>query len=225
MTEQMTPIPEAGSGRRELKKESSGWARLAVASMVCTVAALGLSVTALWMTMPREEAPPAPVEAEESSAAPVTEYLTYKNHQLPIETALPVNGWTQADFSRDEQGWLRGADALTGVDVSAHQGEIDWQKVADSGVDFAIIRAGYRGYGQEGKLLQDENFEQNIRGALNAGLDVGVYFFSQATNVWEVEEEAQQLLKALEGYPITYPVVFDWERITHSAASTAFSSS
>ena len=221
MTEQMTPIPEAGSGRREQKKESPGWARLAVASMVCAVAALGLSATALWMTMPRqEEAPPAPVEAEESSAAPVTEYLTYKNHQLPIETALPVNGWTEGDFSRDEQGWLRGGDALTGVDVSAHQGEIDWQKVADSGVDFAIIRAGYRGYGQEGKLLQDENFEQNIRGALNAGLDVGVYFFSQATNVWEVEEEAQQLLKALEGYPITYPVVFDWERITHSAART-----
>ena len=218
MTEQMTPIPEAGSGRRELKKESSGWARLAVASMVCAVAALGLSATALWMTMPRqEEAPPAPVEAEESSAAPVTEYLTYKNHQLPIETALPVNGWTQADFSRDEQGWLRGGDALTGVDVSTHQGEIDWQKVADSGVDFAIIRAGYRGYGQEGKLLQDENFEQNIRGALNAGLDVGVYFFSQAISPEEARQEANFVLAVLKETELQMPVVFDWEYVSADA--------
>ena len=222
MTEQMIPVVESGNGRRERKNESAGMKRILTASLVCAVTALGVSVAALWMALPKQEpeAESAPPPAEESIVAPVTEYLTYKNHQLPIDEELAVNTFGPGDFSRDERGWLQHEGALTGIDVSVHQGDINWEKVAASGVDFAMIRAGYRGYGQEGKLLQDENFEKNIRGALNAGLDVGVYFFSQATNVWEVEEEAQQMLKALEGYPITYPVVFDWERIHHSAART-----
>ena len=223
MTEQMTPVAEQQLGRREAKK-NSGWSGPVVAATVCAVTALAVSLAALWMAMPRQEAEPDPVPAavdvEEAANRPVTEYLTYKSHQLPISDELAVNTRHKTDFFRDEQGWLRSEGARVGVDVSTHQREIDWEKVAASGVEFAMIRAGYRGYGQEGKLLQDENFERNIRGAINAGLDVGVYFFSQATNVWEVEEEAQQLLQAIEGYPITYPVVFDWERIYNNAART-----
>lgn len=221
MTEQMIPAPEQQIGHRE-RKRSSGWSGPVVAATVCAVTALAVSLAALWMAMPGEESVPAPtpVGAEEIANPPVTEYLTYKSHQLPIFAGLAVNERHKTDFSRDERGWLRSEGAYIGVDVSSHQGEIDWEKVAASGVEFAMIRAGYRGYGQEGKLLQDDNFETNIRGALNAGLDVGVYFFSQATNVWEVEEEAQQLLRSLEGYPITYPVVFDWERIHNSTART-----
>lgn len=69
--------------------------------------------------------------------------------------------------------------ALQGIDVSTFQQEIDWQAVADSGIDFAFIRAGYRGYGKGG-IVEDDRFRQNAAGARAAGLRVGLYFFSQA---------------------------------------------
>ena len=101
--------------------------------------------------------------------------------------------------------------SLVGIDVSSHQGEIDWQAVADAGVDFAIIRVGYRGY-TTGSLNEDERYYANIEGALSAGLDVGVYFYSQAISTQEAREEAQFVLDRLGGYEITYPVFFDWEQ-------------
>ncbi len=114
-----------------------------------------------------------------------------------------------------------GSDAAShiGVDVSTHQGEIDWEQVASSGVRFAMIRAGFRGY-TGGGIYQDEQFEANIQGALAAGLRVGVYFFSQAITPEEAREEARQTLEWIEGYDVTYPVVFDWEEITHDSART-----
>ena len=101
----------------------------------------------------------------------------------------------------------------------ADDGAIDWQAVADSGVEFAMIRVGYRGYSQ-GALQMDERFRENMDGALAAGLDVGVYFFSQATSVLEAEEEADFVLSAIRGYPIKYPVAFDWEFIDGAEART-----
>jgi GH25 family lysozyme M1 (1,4-beta-N-acetylmuramidase) len=98
-----------------------------------------------------------------------------------------------------------------GVDVSSYQGDIDWEAVAATGVQFAMIRAGYRGY-TEGVLHEDSCFRKNMDGAVSAGLDVGVYFFSQAVSEEEAEEEAQYVLELLDGYQLTYPVVFDWER-------------
>ena len=100
-----------------------------------------------------------------------------------------------------------------GIDVSSHQGEIDWQAVADSGIRFAIIRAAFRGYGQEGRLVEDSRFTENISGALAAGLDVGVYCFSQAVTVEEAQEELALTLDLIAPYEITYPVVYDWERM------------
>lgn len=99
-----------------------------------------------------------------------------------------------------------------GVDVSEFQGDIDWQQAADAGVEFAFIRCGWRGYGEGGSMHEDECFRQNIEGAQAAGLDVGVYFFSQATNTLEAEEEARFTVQLLEPYDITLPVYFDWER-------------
>ena len=101
--------------------------------------------------------------------------------------------------------------SLVGIDVSSHQGPIDWQAVADAGVDFAIIRVGYRGY-TTGGLNEDERYYTNMEGALAAGLDVGVYFYSQAISTAEAREEAQFVLDRLGGYEITYPVIFDWEQ-------------
>lgn len=97
-----------------------------------------------------------------------------------------------------------------GIDVSRHQGQIDWQKVRASGVEFAMIRVGYRGYGG-GVIYGDEWFETNIKNAKAAGLKVGIYFFSQALNEAEAREEASYTLNIIKDYEIDYPVVFDWE--------------
>lgn len=101
---------------------------------------------------------------------------------------------------------------LRGVDVSEHQWDIDWSAVAASGVDFAMIRAAYRGF-TEGGLFTDPYFEKNVQGALANGLQVGVYMFSQAVSVQEALEEADYILALIDGYDITLPVVFDWEKI------------
>jgi GH25 family lysozyme M1 (1,4-beta-N-acetylmuramidase) len=107
-----------------------------------------------------------------------------------------------------------------GIDVSAHQGKIDWQKVKEAGVEFAFIRVGYRGYGQAGKLVADEYAPANLKGAREAGLDVGVYFFSQAINTDEAAEEAKMLLDLIKGYDINLPVVYDWETVFAEDART-----
>ena len=102
--------------------------------------------------------------------------------------------------------------AKRGIDVSEHQGVIDWQAVRDDGVEFAIIRAGYRGY-SEGKLFEDANFRTNIEGALAAGIEVGIYFFSQAVDTAEATEEASFLLGIIEGYDLSLPIYYDWELV------------
>lgn len=143
----------------------------------------------------------------------------YRNMEMTALDGVERNTYIPQAFVQGENGWISYPDALQGVDVSVYQGEIDWQAVADAGVDFAIIRVGYRGYSQ-GAIQPDTNFQKNMEGALKAGLDVGVYFFSQATTVREAEEEADYVLEAIRNYPVTYPVVFDWEFIDGQQART-----
>ncbi len=107
-----------------------------------------------------------------------------------------------------------------GIDVSHYQGEIDWNKVKDSGISFVFLRIGYRGYGTEGKLCSDERFEENLQGAQDVGLDVGVYFFSQAVNEDEALEEADFVINRLKGTELQLPVVYDPERIQDVQART-----
>lgn len=106
-----------------------------------------------------------------------------------------------------------------GIDVSEHQGEIDWQQVAASGVEYAVLRCGWRGYGG-GSLNEDTYFRQNYEGAKAAGLAVGVYFFSQAVSVMEAAEEAVYTARLLEGCSLDLPVFFDWEKIGTEPART-----
>ncbi len=119
-------------------------------------------------------------------------------------------------FTKTGNGRMVYADssviAYTGIDVSAHQGDIDWQAVRNDGITFAFIRAAYRGYGTDGKICEDEKFKTNMQQALNAGLQVGVYFFSQAISEQEAIEEAEFILSLVQGYKLSYPIVFDWER-------------
>ena len=107
-----------------------------------------------------------------------------------------------------------------GVDVSEHQGYVDWQALKDSGFEFAFIRLGYRGYGQEGRICLDREFHRNIQNAQAAGFDVGVYFFAQAVNEEEALEEANFVLQNLEGYTLQLPVVYDPESILDDEART-----
>ena len=96
-----------------------------------------------------------------------------------------------------------------GIDVSSHNGDIDW-KTVKSEVDFAFIRVGFRGY-SEGEINFDKNAKYNLRHANKAGVPVGVYFYSQAVNEKEAEEEAQFVLSKIKSYDISLPVVIDFE--------------
>lgn len=124
---------------------------------------------------------------------------------------------TQEDLIADEDGFLSYQNgevrSIPGIDVSKFQGKIDWDKVKAAGVEFAIIRVGFRGY-NEGTLELDPYFEENIKGATESGIHVGVYFFSQAITVEEAKEEAQFVLDKIEGYKVTYPVIIDTEHVT-----------
>lgn len=108
-------------------------------------------------------------------------------------------------------------DSLTAIDVSAYQEDIDWQEVARSGVEMAIIRVGLRGWGEKGLIKVDDYVHQNLQGAHEAGLTVGVYFFSQATSIEEVDEEIDILLDTIKDHTITGHVVFDWEYVSGEA--------
>jgi len=101
-------------------------------------------------------------------------------------------------------------NATLGIDVSKYQGEIDWKKVADAGIKFAIIRCGYRGY-STGSLVIDPYFEKNLKGATANGIDVGVYFFSQAMNEVEAVEEASMVLSQIKRAYVNYPIFIDSE--------------
>ena len=105
--------------------------------------------------------------------------------------------------------------ALQGIDVSEHQGDIDWKKVAEAGYEFVFVRLGFRGYGEEGTLNEDTRAIEYLRGAENAGMQVGAYFFSQAVTEEEAEEEAEFAVGILErsGVKLDLPLVYDPEFI------------
>ena len=110
--------------------------------------------------------------------------------------------------------------SIKGIDVSTYQGDIDWEKVAASGVKFVFIRLGYRGY-ESGLLVKDDRFEDNIRGALQNGIAVGVYVVTQAISVEEAVEEAQFVMENIRPYNVTWPIVLDIEDAASATARTA----
>lgn len=115
-----------------------------------------------------------------------------------------------AKYNFNSDGTLNNGSGVLGIDVSTWNGNIDWNKVKNSGVSYVIIRTGFRGSTQ-GSLVEDNKFRQNIKGATNAGLKVGVYFFSQAINEVEAVEEASMVLGQIKGYKLAYPVFIDVE--------------
>lgn len=145
---------------------------------------------------------------------------------FPISETLKKHDYVYDNFVTQEDGEIvytddiQAVQSLKGIDVSRHQGEINWKKVAGEDISYAFIRAGYRGT-TEGKLVEDEYFQDNIEGALDNGIDVGIYFYTQATTEKEAEEEAEFVIKLIKNYDVTYPVVLDLEEVTGSSARTA----
>lgn len=144
-------------------------------------------------------------------------------HFLPINRSLKLNDYDVANLNKLETGefqYLTDGQVTShkGIDVSSYQEKIDWNLVAQDGVEFAIIRVGLRGWGSEGTLKEDTQFKANIEGAIAAGVKVGVYFFSQATTEAEVDEEVQFVLDRIAPYKIDCPVVMDVEKVSDSRA-------
>ena len=141
---------------------------------------------------------------------------------------VPRNTYDFSKLHTDEQTGFKtyedeenGVTSRIGIDVSEFQGEdIDWKQVRESGIEFVIIRLGYRAYGETGELVLDDMFDRNMQGALDAGLDVGVYFFSQAITPGEAVEEAEFVLEHVRGYEIDGPIVYDTEEIKGDTART-----
>lgn len=141
-----------------------------------------------------------------------------KFHFVPIQTSLKMNNYVEENLVQLESGeyqYMENGEIIShkGIDVSKHQGKIDWNAVAEDGVEFAFVRVGNRGYGQAGKLVEDANFETNVEGAIRAGVKVGVYFYTQAITEEEMLEEANLVLEKIAPYNIECPVVIDVEKV------------
>lgn len=123
---------------------------------------------------------------------------------------IRTSNYNPEDFEEKNGVVTYAGDSFVGINVSQKAGEIDWNAVAEIGVEFAMIRVGYRG-NDKGRLSLDSNFEANITGATEAGLPVGVYFYSKAVTDTEAEEEANFVLEQIRPYQMTYPVAIFWE--------------
>ncbi len=157
-----------------------------------------------------ENTPTTPAPPAEETG----DYFYFGGKKVYVVEELPKSTYDNSLFQVNENGFLTyDSDEYTckiGIDVSRYQENIDWAAVKGAGVQFAMLRLGYRGYGT-GALVMDPYFQQNIQGAQANGIEVGVYFFSQAITPEEGAEEARFCLNTLKGYHITYPIVFDWE--------------
>lgn len=113
-----------------------------------------------------------------------------------------------------------GKEIKYAIDVSKYNGSINWNKVKADGIEYAMIRVGYRSFGSNSQLYEDPNFRQNIEGAINAGLKVGVYFYSQAITRAEANEEADFVVSRIKKYNITLPVAIDYEYASDGSGLT-----
>ena len=193
-----------------LKRKKSGFPEL-MAGLITILLAILLTIGTM-LALTRCAGGPTPPPA--SSPAPSTT-------AAPSPT-LTANPYGPEDFALAD-GYLTclADESWLGIDVSEHQGVIDWETVATTPVRFAMVRMAFRGWGSEGKIQADEYGMTNLIGARDAGLQVGVYFFSQAISVEEAIEEAHFLLALLDGRPLDLPVVFDWETVSSEDARTA----
>lgn len=202
----------------------------AVMSIIALVSAVILALTVV-LCLPYisaestpEETQPHQIQETLSDEDPQT--ALHRDHPVepePLPTIEPIiepeaNPYGRLDFQYNKNNYLYclRQDSYPGVDVSAFQKNIDWQKVKDSGIRFAMLRLGYRGY-ESGKLVEDEYIQQNLEQTKAVGMPIGAYFFSQALTIKEVDEEIDFMLKVLGDYELHMPIVLDWEIPTADA--------
>lgn len=136
----------------------------------------------------------------------------------PVLDGVTKHSLLEENFEKTEEGLMQYVEngAVTshkGIDVSKYQGDINWNAVREEGIEYAFIRLGLRGY-ESGKIVLDDFYDANMKGANDAGVSAGVYFFTQAVTVEEAQEEAAFVIEHLAGYDVSCPVVFDVERIS-----------
>lgn len=194
-----------------MKKYIKIIAGLTAALLVCTVCAFGA-----YRVVKRLNS-----STGITTEAPVTDI---SGRIIPNHTDIAKSVLSPEFFVRDGKGRMTYSDSsvktYTGIDVSVFQGDIDWDAVKNDGIDFVMLRVGYRGYGQKGIMGKDDKFDSNYEGAKKAGLKVGAYFFSQATNESEAREEAAFVLDAVRDCPLDYPIAYDWEFVDNDEART-----
>lgn len=191
---------------------------------LCALVLLGVVILCMPYFGTSEEDPEALAQRHEPqrATAPVVETILEETvcETEPENPTIPPdrNPYDRFDFQYNRHNYLllQNVKSYAGVDVSAYQGNIDWKKVKQSGIDFAIIRLGYRGYGS-GKLVKDDYAVKNLEGARAAGLKVGAYFFSQALTIGEADEEIAFMMDVLDGFLPDMPLVLDWEIPTADA--------
>lgn len=203
----------------------------AVMAIIAVLAAVILGLTVV-LCMPHIQAQQEQQAAQalQQTGAAIDEdpmqALRQQENAAPEETLPSIepiiepeaNPYGRLDFQYDRNNYLYclRQESYPGVDVSAFQGNIDWQQVKDSGIRFAMLRLGYRGY-ESGKLVEDEYIQQNLKNTQAVGLPIGAYFFSQALTIKEVDEEIDFMLKVLGDYELKMPIVLDWEIPTADA--------
>ena len=138
-------------------------------------------------------------------------------HFYEIMEGIAKNSYLDSNFVRNDDNEMEYSvdgrvTSVKGIDISKHNGEIDWEKVAASGVKFAFIRCGIRGYGS-GEIVADDNFIKNVEGATDNGIEVGTYFFSQAVTEEEAKEEAEFVLNSVSQLSISLPIAIDVEKV------------
>lgn len=210
--------PEEEEVLKDLRARSRRVRPEAVMGIVAAVAAVLLAVV-LVLSLPymfRDEDPETAKAQYIRQTEPEEEVILEPtiSETEPENPTIPPdrNPYGRYDFQYNRHNYLllQNVDSSPGVDVSAHQGDIDWAAVKKSGIEFAVIRLGYRGYGS-GKLVEDEYAKKNLREAKAAGLKIGAYFFSQALDIQETDEEIQFILNMLADVNLDMPIVLDWE--------------
>lgn len=134
-----------------------------------------------------------------------------RESNIPIETeseTLDDSKWITQDGFMVYDDLAYGS--VTGIDVSEWVNDVNWQEVKDAGIDFAILRVGYRGY-ETARFVFDNSLHTFLNGCNEVDLPVGVYFVSQAINEKEAEEEAEKVLENIRGYEVTMPIYIDLE--------------
>ena len=137
---------------------------------------------------------------------------------VPEVEGIDKNEYKQENFVKDENGFISYVEngqtkSTLGVDLSYIQQNVDFNQLKAQGIDFVILRIGGRYYGEEGGLYSDDAFDSHYEQAKAAGLKVGAYFFSQSITELEAKEEAQYVVKLLNGRKLDFPIAFDWEFI------------